>query len=108
MTEAAPYAPEPLLAAIRAAGGPEMQEQFSGYKKVANDYGDSFVWLVAGRGEIQYFTDGDLVGQAWFLTWDRTHAVDYEEQIPFPEGMPYEAAGIWLLSEARKRDEATI
>ncbi len=101
------YDPEPLLAAVRAAGGPEMQELFSGYRDW-DEGQEPFVWIVAGTGEIQYYTDGELGGQAWFLTWDRTHAISYEEELTIPDSLSTEDFARWLVSEAKARNEVDI
>lgn len=96
-----PYAPAPLLAAIYAFNS----GQPSDYTEIT-DPDESFVWIMAGPGEIQYYTDGEMAGQAWFLTWDRTHAVDHCEEVPLPDdGTPIEQVAEWLLSRAREIDE---
>lgn len=101
------YPPQQLLAAIRAIDGDDaLARLLSGYMISTNpDMEESFVWIVAGPGEIHYYVCGDMVGQAWFLIWDQTHALDYEEELDIPEGLTVLGFARWMLAEAKKRDE---
>jgi hypothetical protein len=64
------------------------------------DY-DSFVWVYAGRGEIQL----DESGYAWWLRWDRTGAVSEEQELTPPDTADPLEIIAWLLDTAKQFDE---
>lgn len=105
MTSTNLYDPALLLAAIRKIA---TDESSSGHMRSTNPDMDDVVWLTAWPGEIQYMASGDMAGQTWFLTWDQTHALDHEEELTMTEGLTITEAAIWLLGEARVRNEATL
>lgn len=100
MTPPTPYDPALLLNAIRMIAP---DEKSSGYND--EDESQPFVWLTAWPGELQYFTAGDLAGQLWYFTWDRTHALDEEMQIEMPESLEINEAAAWLVLKSAEFEE---
>lgn len=91
-----------LLAAIRTL---QETDTCSGYR-AGQTFEDGFVWLCAGPGEIQHFTDGDLQGTTWFFTWDRTHAVDTEKELEIPDGLSTAELAKFLYEKSNEFDES--
>lgn len=56
-----------------------------------------YVCLLAGRGEVQLDTEGN----AYYLNWDRTHAVDDVVDLEVPKGTLKEIAD-WFVDQARR------
>lgn len=62
------------------------------------EQGNAFAWISAGMGEIQVSEDGS----AWWLRFDRTHAVAEEEELsPIPTESGLVLAG-WMAVEAQR------
>lgn len=63
-----------------------------------------YIALIAGAGEIQL----DTHGNAWYLQWDRTHAVSVEKELNPPDTDDPREIAWWLKQSAAEFDNAVF